>query len=62
MRGEVDSQGAMFCYVSAERRIPADQPLRSIKVYADQALGAISASLTRSIAARADRRLRRSGC
>jgi len=42
MRGEVDSQGTMFCYVSGERRIPADQPLRSIKVDADQALGAIS--------------------
>lgn len=42
MRGEVDPQGAMFSYVSPERRIPADHPLRSIKVYADQALGAIS--------------------
>lgn len=45
MRGEVDPQGVMFSYVSPERRIPADHPLRSIKAYADQALGAISGEL-----------------
>jgi len=45
MRGEVDPQGAMFSYVSPEQRIPADHPLRSIKAYADQALGAISGEL-----------------
>jgi hypothetical protein len=36
MRGEVDPQGAMFSYVSPERRIPGDHPLRSIKAYSDQ--------------------------
>lgn len=45
MRGEVDPQAAMFSCVSAERRVPTDHPLRSIKAYADAALGAISAKL-----------------
>jgi transposase len=45
MRGEVDPQGAMFSYVSPERRIPGDHPLRSIKAYIDQVLGAISGEL-----------------
>jgi transposase len=35
----------MFSYVSPERRIPADHPLRSIKAYAAQALGAINREL-----------------
>jgi len=35
----------MFSYVSPERRIPPDHPLRSIKAYADQALAAIGGEL-----------------
>lgn len=42
MRGEVDPQGAMFSYVSPERRVPTDHPLRSIKAYADAALATLS--------------------
>ncbi len=45
MRGEVDPQAAMFSYVSAERRVPTDHPLSSIKAYADAALQAISPKL-----------------
>ncbi len=45
MRGEVDSQGAMFSYVSPERRVPEDHPLRSIKAYADVAIRGIGAKL-----------------
>ncbi len=45
MRGEVDPQAAMFSYVPAERRVPTDHPLRSIKAYADAALKAISPEL-----------------
>lgn len=45
MRGEVNPQAGLFSYVSPERRIPADHPLRSIKAYADQALSAISREL-----------------
>jgi transposase len=45
MRGEVDSQEAMFSYVSPERRVPADHPLRRIKADADEALRAMSGEL-----------------
>jgi len=45
MRGEVDPQSGLFSYVSPERRIPPDHPLRSIKAYADQALAAIGGEL-----------------
>ena len=45
MRGEVNPQDAMFSYVSPERRVPAEHPLRRIKADADQALRAISAEL-----------------
>lgn len=45
MRGEVDPQAAMFSYVSAERRVPVDHPLRSIKAYAGAALRSISPTL-----------------
>ena len=45
MRGEVSPQDGMFSYVSPERRVPADHPLRQIKADADQALRAISAQL-----------------
>lgn len=42
MRGEQDSQGAMFCYVDPESRIHADHPLRTIKQFADAALRRLS--------------------
>lgn len=45
MRGEVSPQDGMFSYVSPERRVPAEHPLRRIKADADQALRAISAEL-----------------
>lgn len=47
MRGEVSPQAGLFCYISPERRVPAEHPLRSIKAYADQALQAISGDLDR---------------
>ena len=45
MRGEVGPQEIMFSYVSPERRVPTNHPLRRIKAGADQALRAISAAL-----------------
>jgi transposase len=45
MRGDVNPQEAMFSYVSPERRVPPDHPLRKIKTDADQALRAISSDL-----------------
>lgn len=45
MRGEVSPQSGLFSYVSPERRIPPQHPLRTIKAYADTALKAISTDL-----------------
>ena len=42
MRGQDTQQAIMFSYVSLEERIPADHPLRAIRVMADRALAALS--------------------
>ena len=42
MRGEDEKQSAMFSYVTLERRIPKDHPLRSIRLMTDQALQRMS--------------------
>lgn len=42
MRGTDDKQATMFSVVSPERRIPADHPLRRIKVMADEILTGLS--------------------
>lgn len=39
MRGEDREQAAMFSYLSPERRVPADHPLRTLRPMVDQALG-----------------------
>jgi hypothetical protein len=38
MRGDDQQQSAMFSYVTLEQRIPADHPLRRIRVLVDRAL------------------------
>jgi len=38
MRGTDHQQSSMFSYISAERRVPRDHPLRAIRVMADAAL------------------------
>src|ERR1017187_3471967 len=38
MRGHVNPQSHIFSYFSAEERVPAKHPLRSIKAYTDSAL------------------------
>ena len=38
MRGADDKQASMFSVVSAEKRVPADHPLRRIKAMADEIL------------------------
>jgi len=38
MRGTDHQQSGMFSYISAERRVPKDHPLRAIRVMADAAL------------------------
>ena len=40
-------QSAMFSYISTERRIPADHPLRRIREMVDTALKEMSRSLGR---------------
>jgi len=42
MRGFESKQEGMFSYVSPEARVPADHPLRAIRVYADEALRRMS--------------------
>jgi hypothetical protein len=38
LRGTHSEQSSMFSYISAERRVPKDHPLRAIRVMADRAL------------------------
>src|SRR5436853_2264037 len=38
MRGTHSEQSSMFSYISAERRVPKDHPLRAIRAMADAAL------------------------
>ena len=38
MRGADTEQSSMFSYISAERRVPEDHPLRAIRIMADAAL------------------------
>lgn len=42
MRGEDEIQGAMFSYISPEKRVPQDHPLRMIWVLSDAALKDLS--------------------
>jgi len=41
MRGANNEQSSMFSYISAERRVPKDHPLRAIRAMADIALKAL---------------------
>jgi transposase len=50
MRGTDSQQSSMFSYVSAERRVPRDHPLRAIRTMADTALSELSAGLDRMYA------------
>jgi transposase len=50
MRGTDSQQSSMFSYVSAERRVPRDHPLRAIRTMADTALSELSANLDRMYA------------
>jgi transposase len=45
MRGEDEKQGAMFSYVTLERRVPQDHPLRAIRGMVDRALERMDADL-----------------
>jgi len=45
MRGDDAQQTAMFSYVTLERRVPADHPLRAIRPLTDLALERIRGKL-----------------
>lgn len=47
MRGSERQQGAMFSYVSLEKRVPADHPLRAIREMTDAALKSLSPRFSR---------------
>jgi hypothetical protein len=47
MRGDDERPDAMFSYVSAEERIPADHPLRAIRVLVDDILREMSRDFSR---------------
>ena len=47
MRGTDTQQSAMFSYVSPEDRVPADHPLRPIRLMTDVALRALSSAFER---------------
>jgi len=47
MRGTDHEQSGMFSYVSAERRVPKDHPLRPLRVMVDEALRALGPRFAR---------------
>ena len=47
MRGADQQQGAMFSYVSLEKRVPADHPLRPMRQMVDEALKSLSPRFSR---------------
>ena len=47
MRGEDEKQEGMFSYVSPEKRVPADHPLRPIRAMVDQVLKEMSPRFAR---------------
>src|ERR1700746_2542876 len=52
MRGADNEQSSMFSYISAERRVPEDHPLRAIRAMADTALKALDQRFAGMYAAR----------
>ncbi len=47
MRGEDSKQEAMFSYISPEKRVPAEHPLRPIRAMVDTVLREMSPRLAR---------------
>jgi transposase len=53
MRGHIDQQPNLYVQINLEDLVPADHPLRPIKRMADEALAAMSRTLTSSYASKA---------
>ena len=47
MRGEDEQSGALFSYLSPEALVPAEHPLRAIRVVVDAALERLSAEFSK---------------
>ena len=62
MRGVDHQQSGMFSYISAERRVPKDHPLRAIRVMVDAALRKMGPQFEAIYAKAGGRRLRRRSC
>ena len=62
MRGMDHQQSGMFSYISAERRVPKDHPLRAMRVMVDAALEELGPRFDELYAAAGGRRSRRRSC
>ena len=62
MRGKFDDQGALFSYISPEKRVPENHPLRKIRELVRDVLKELTHSLGNFTRARGVRRCRRSNC
>ena len=62
MRGDDDLQEGMFSYISPEKRVPADHPLRPIRKMVDEILKEMSPQFAKLYLDGAVRRLRPSDC
>mgnify|MGYP006328584151 CR=1 FL=1 len=49
MRGDDQHQDAMWSYISPERRVPQDHPLRPIREMANEALKRLSAAVRQAL-------------
>jgi hypothetical protein len=62
MRGDDDLQERMFSYISPEKRVPVDRPLRPIRKMVDEILKEMSPRFANCTPMWSVRRLTRSGC
>ena len=62
MRGRQEPQVTMLAFVDMEERVPADHPLRTIKVLADEALARLSPDSDRCMPRWGGRRFLPSAC
>jgi len=62
MRGDDNQQEGMFSYVSPEKRVPADHPLRPIRKMVDEILKEMSPQFAKYIPKSGAHPLRRSDC
>ena len=52
MRGEAHPQTALFSYVSLEKRVPRDHPLRKMRILVDAVLASMDAELSEAYSSR----------